>query len=146
MCEEMIYKYRSPNGDCPVTTDAQLFDELATEIEDILKSPDAGKIIDDQLLLSCLNKINTIMSATPSPPDTRICIQRDINNALRSVLVDDAPWDDSVRLELFRRQVATLGLLRSNGTTSTDALLELALFLRQFVVGLETFRGKLLRR
>ncbi len=127
------------------TTDAQRIDELATELEELLNSPESGRVIDSELFDFCSKRFNAVMLA-PAPAEMPTIFHvTEIDNAIKTIVPGTA-WDPVVRQQLFSNQLETIEMIKKTGNADGKRVRELASFLRMFIVGIETYRSKLLNR
>lgn len=127
----------------PNRTDTQRFDELATEIDELLKPGNDGVSIDPQLLAISLAKLRTLLHMRILPMDGT-SLRKEIDTAVRNLASER--WSEHAREKIFLQHITTLEALQGSlvgGLRPKKAILQDAAdFLRMIVVGFQQYIAK----
>jgi hypothetical protein len=133
-------------------TDAQLFDELATQLEEAAGRRASGEsiVIDAPLISCCMSKMRTLQNGIRPDPkliSSAFTLFDEVSSAIgKWLLGSDDPLDDGVRYELFTQHIGSLDNLMHLCDAKETDLEDVAMFLRSLAIGIESFRIKLLKQ
>ncbi|QQG37819.1 MAG: hypothetical protein HYS26_04320 [Candidatus Kaiserbacteria bacterium] len=128
-------------------TEIQVFDETASELEEVLLSERAGAniVFDSEMFSSCLTKMSTLRNGfKPTRNESGINLFDEISGAIKPLYTGSAPWSDELRRTLFDAHIGTIDEFMEGSVPDKDKLREAAMFLRCLITGVDNFKKKLL--